>query len=44
MAANMICVKKRIIAVDAGFMNVAMINPVIIKKSNTYETTIVREY
>ncbi|WP_167959173.1 peptide deformylase [Anaerosporobacter faecicola] len=38
MAANMIGVKKRIIAVNMGFMNVAMINPVIIKKSQPYET------
>lgn len=27
MAANMIGVKKRIIAVNMGFMNVAMFNP-----------------
>ena len=38
MAANMIGVKKRIIAVSMGFANVAMINPVIIKKSSAYET------
>jgi peptide deformylase len=38
MAANMIGVKKRIIAVSMGFANVAMINPVIIKKSGAYET------
>ncbi|MDR7811277.1 peptide deformylase [Lacrimispora sp.] len=38
MAANMIGVKKRIIAVSMGFANVAMINPVIIKKSGVYET------
>lgn len=38
MAANMIGVKKRIIAVSMGFMNVAMINPVIIKKNKPYET------
>ena len=38
MAANMIGVKKSIIAVNMGFMNVAMINPVIIKKSGAYET------
>lgn len=38
MAANMIGVKKSIIAVNMGFMNVAMINPVIIKKSGVYET------
>ena len=38
MAANMIGVKKRIIVVNAGFMNVAMINPVIVKRSGAYET------
>ncbi|MBO5371813.1 MAG: peptide deformylase [Lachnospiraceae bacterium] len=38
MAANMIGVKKRIIAVNMGFMNVPMINPVIIKKTGAYET------
>jgi len=38
MAANMIGVKKRIIAVSMGFANIAMINPVIIKKSGAYET------
>lgn len=31
MAANMIGEKKRIIAVNMGFMNVAMFNPKIIK-------------
>jgi peptide deformylase len=38
MAANMIGVKKRIIAVNIGFANIAMINPVIVKKSGAYET------
>ncbi len=38
MAANMIGVKKRIIAVNIGFSNIAMINPVIVKKSGAYET------
>lgn len=38
MAANMIGVKKRIIVVNMGFMNVPMINPVIVKKSGAYET------
>ena len=33
MAANMIGVNKRIIAVNMGFINVAMLNPVIVKKS-----------
>lgn len=38
MAANMIGVKKRIIAVSMGFANIPMINPVIVKKSGPYET------
>lgn len=38
MAANMIGIKKRIIVVNMGFFNVAMVNPVIIKKSGPYET------
>ena len=38
MAANMIGVNKRIIAVNMGFINVAMLNPVIVKKSRAYET------
>ena len=38
MAANMIGVKKCIIAVNMGFMNVAMFNPVIVKKSGAFET------
>jgi len=38
MAANMIGVKKRIIAVSMGFANIAMINPVIVKQSGHYET------
>ena len=33
MAANMIGVKKCIIAVNMGFMNVAMFNPKIVKRS-----------
>lgn len=37
MAANMIGVNKRIIAVNMGFVNVAMLNPVIVKKSGAYE-------
>lgn len=36
MAANMIGVRKRIIAVNMGFMNVAMFNPRIVKKSGSY--------
>lgn len=38
MAANMIGIKKRVIAVNMGFVNVAMLNPVIVKKSGAYET------
>ena len=38
MAANMIGVRKSIIAINVGFMNVAMINPVIVKKKDAYET------
>ena len=38
MAANMIGKKRQIIVVNMGFMNVPMINPVIIKKSDQYET------
>ena len=38
MAANMIGVRKRIIAVNMGFMNVAMFNPKIVKRNGKYET------
>ena len=38
MAANMIGVKKKIIIVNMGFMNVVMYNPVIVKKDTPYET------
>ena len=38
MAANMIGISKRIIAVNMGLMNVAMFNPVIVAKSGPYET------
>ena len=38
MAANMIGIRKRIIAVSIGFANIALINPVIVKKSGVYET------
>lgn len=38
LAANMIGSLKRIIAIDTGMMDVAMINPVILKKSEPYET------
>ena len=38
MAANMIGVKKNIIIVNMGMLNVVMFNPVITKKSGPYET------
>ena len=38
MAANMIGVRKNIIVVNIGIMNIAMINPVIVKKSVPFET------
>ena len=38
MAANMIGVKKRIIIVNMGLLNVVMYNPVIVKKEMVYET------
>ena len=37
MAANMIGVKKRIIVFSVEIIQVAMINPVIVKKSKPYE-------
>ncbi|MCH4191666.1 MAG: peptide deformylase [Butyrivibrio sp.] len=36
MAANMIGVSKRIIAVNIGMINMAMLNPVITKKSGEF--------
>jgi peptide deformylase len=38
MAANMIGVRKRIIIVNIGFMNLVMYNPVLLKKNTPYET------
>lgn len=38
LAANMIGEKKAIIAVNMGFVNVAMLNPVIVKRSGPFET------
>ncbi len=38
MAANMIGYRKRIIIVSMGFCNMIMVNPVITKKSSSYET------
>lgn len=37
MAANMIGVKKRIIIVNMGFLNMVMYNPVIVKKDTPYQ-------
>ena len=38
MAANMIGYRKRIIIVSMGFMDVIMVNPVIVQKSQPYDT------
>ena len=38
MAANMIGVRKRIIIVNMGILNIVMYNPVIVKKDTPYET------
>ena len=38
MAANMIGVRKRIIIVNMGLMNMVMYNPIIVKKDTPYET------
>ena len=38
MAANMIGVRKRIIIVNIGFLNVVMYNPVFLKRDTPYET------
>ena len=38
MAANMIGVRKRIIIVNIGFMNLVLYNPVLLKKDTPYET------
>ena len=38
MAANMIGVKKNIIIVNMGFVDVVMFNPAIISKSGPYQT------
>ncbi|MDV2910382.1 peptide deformylase [Pediococcus acidilactici] len=37
LAANMIGVKKQIIAVSIGVMNIAMLNPKLTKKSHPYQ-------
>lgn len=38
MAANMIGVRKNIIAVNMGFANIAMFNPKIVKRRDPYQT------
>ena len=38
MAANMIGVRKNIIAVNMGFANIAMFNPKIVKRRDAYQT------
>ena len=38
MAANMIGIRKRIIIVNMGLLNIVMYNPVILKKDTPYET------
>ena len=38
MAANMIGYRKRIIIVSMGFMDVVMVNPVILQRAQPYET------
>ena len=38
MAANMIGYRKRIIIVSMGFMDMIMVNPVILQKSQAYDT------
>ena len=38
MAANMIGVGKRIIVIDSGMINMAMLNPVITRKSGKFTT------
>ena len=38
MAANMIGVRKRIIVVNMGPVDIAMLNPVIVKNTGLYET------
>ncbi|MDO5133922.1 MAG: peptide deformylase [Eubacteriales bacterium] len=38
MAANMIGVKKKIIIVNIGLINVVMYNPVIVRRDTPYET------
>ena len=37
MAANMIGVKKRVIIVNIGFVNLVMFNPVLVSKSSPFK-------
>ena len=38
MAANMIGVKKRVIIVNIGFVNLVMFNPILVSKSSPFQT------
>ena len=38
MAANMIGVKKRVIIVNLGFVDVVMFNPILVRKDSPYKT------
>ena len=38
MAANMIGVKKRVIIVNMGFIDIVMFNPILLSKDAPYET------
>ncbi|MGT2743117.1 peptide deformylase [Streptococcus plurextorum] len=38
MAANMIGVKKRVIIISMGFVDLVMFNPVLLQKSGAYQT------
>lgn len=38
MAANMIGVKKRVVIVNMGFVDIVMFNPVLLSKDTPYET------
>ena len=40
LAANMIGVKKRVIIINMGFVDVVMFNPVLVKKESPYETKV----
>ena len=38
MAANMIGIKKRVIIVNIGFVNLVMFNPILVSKSSPFQT------